>query len=85
MHANGKMVIYFTDKYNEYIDAVNNVIGVGACGRENTLQRIKLETIFRYFLSESDAEEGNDCLFLLISDIVGSMFIYTCIHHKYTF
>jgi hypothetical protein len=62
------------NKYNEYVKAVNSAIGFGACGqthRDNVLHELFFETSFLYFLSSEDnIEDGNDCLFQVISDIV---------------
>ena len=54
--------------------AVGGAIGVGACAnimRENPLYRIEDSYPILHFLSETEEEEaGNDCLFLVIADIV---------------
>ncbi len=60
--------------YNHYVRVIGGAIGVGACAnvrRENPLNGISDSTNVLHFLSETEEEGGgNDCLFLVIADIV---------------
>lgn len=65
---------FCVDGFNSYLIAVGQSIGSGGCSqtkRDGKLEPITDETKILYFLSDKeDPEEGNDILYLAISDIV---------------
>ena len=56
--------------YNEFVE-VSSTVRFGGCGSPNTIERISKETPLLHFLSDEKQEgEGNDCLFVVIDDMV---------------
>ena len=65
-----KSLTFHAVGYNEFVE-VSSTVRFGGCGSPNTIEPISKETSLLHFLSDKEEEgEGNDCLFVVIDDMV---------------
>ena len=65
------------DGYNRYVEVIGGSIGAGACANVNRsakVYKINDDTKMLHFLSEEEVGGDNDWLFIVIEDIVSSVY-----------